>query len=70
MYDLQVWTVTSDLPALAAKLVDDEGCFQDGHTIALLDEMQQCLGGHFDVEHSTFQFEPAGHLDHEQGAHP
>jgi cobalt-zinc-cadmium efflux system protein len=31
--------------------------------------MQACLAGHFDVEHSTFQLEPAGHLDHEQAAH-
>jgi len=70
VHDLHVWTVTSDLPALSAHLVTDDGCFHDGHTIALLDEMQRCLGGHFDVEHSTFQFEPAGHVDHEQGAHP
>lgn len=25
----------------------------------LLDELQACLGGHFDIEHSTFQLEPA-----------
>ncbi len=70
VHDLHVWTVTSDLPALSAHLVVDGGCFHDGHTVALLDQMQQCLVGHFDVEHSTFQFEPAGHVDHEQGAHP
>jgi len=27
------------------------------------------LQGHFDVEHSTFQLEPASHADHEAGAH-
>jgi hypothetical protein len=27
------------------------------------------LVGHFDVEHSTFQFEPVGHGGHEVGAH-
>ena len=35
----------------------------------LLDQLQQCLAGHFDVEHSTFQFEPASHADHEHPAH-
>ena len=28
---------------------------------SLLDELQGCLAGHFDVEHSTFQLEPASH---------
>jgi cobalt-zinc-cadmium efflux system protein len=32
--------------------------------------LQACLTGHFDVEHSTFQFEPASHAAHERGAHP
>jgi cobalt-zinc-cadmium efflux system protein len=31
--------------------------------------LQTCLAGHFDVEHSTFQLEPAGHAAHETGAH-
>ena len=35
----------------------------------LLDELQECLAGHFDVEHSTFQFEPASHAAHEPAAH-
>jgi cobalt-zinc-cadmium efflux system protein len=70
VHDLHVWTVTSDLLALSAHLVVDDSCFHDGHTVELLDEMQGCLGGHFDVEHSTFQFEPAGHVDHEHEGHP
>jgi cobalt-zinc-cadmium efflux system protein len=28
-----------------------------------------CLAGHFDVEHSTFQLEPASHAAHEPGTH-
>jgi len=35
----------------------------------LLDELQTCLADHFDVAHSTFQFEPASHGDHESGRH-
>ena len=31
----------------------------------VLDRLHECLAGHFDVEHSTFQLEPAGHRDHE-----
>jgi hypothetical protein len=31
----------------------------------MLDALQHCLRGHFDVSHSTFQLEPAGHADHE-----
>jgi cobalt-zinc-cadmium efflux system protein len=70
VHDLHVWTVTSDLPALSAHVVVDDACFQDGHTPQLLDQMQDCLVGHFDVEHSTFQFEPASHGDHEHHDHP
>ncbi|HEX4016639.1 MAG TPA: cation diffusion facilitator family transporter [Frankiaceae bacterium] len=69
VHDLHVWTVTSDLPALSAHVVLDDGCFNDGHAPQLLDELQECLVGHFDVEHSTFQFEPRSHGRHEVGAH-
>ena len=70
VHDLHVWTVTSDLPTLSAHVVVDDECFHDGHTPQLLDQMQDCLVGHFDVEHSTFQFEPASHGDHEHHDHP
>jgi len=70
VHDLHVWTVTSDLPAISAHVVIDDGCFHDGHAPELLDEMQACLVGHFDVEHSTFQFEPASHAEHEHEPHP
>jgi cobalt-zinc-cadmium efflux system protein len=69
VHDLHVWTVTSDLPVLSAHLVVDDSCFTDGHAPQILDQVQHCLGGHFDVEHSTFQLEPAGHSDHEPAAH-
>jgi cobalt-zinc-cadmium efflux system protein len=69
VHDLHVWTVTSDLPALSAHVVVDDDCFRDGHVPRLLDELQSCLAGHFDVEHSTFQFEEAVHADHEHDSH-
>ena len=69
VHDLHVWTVTSSLPALSAHVVVDEACFTDGHAPQILDQIQSCLAGHFDVEHSTFQLEPPGHAAHESGAH-
>jgi cobalt-zinc-cadmium efflux system protein len=70
VHDLHVWTLTSNLPTLSAHVVIDDACFADNHTPQLLDQLQACLVGHFDVEHSTFQLEPAGHAGHEEGAHP
>jgi cobalt-zinc-cadmium efflux system protein len=69
VHDLHVWTVTSRLPSLSAHVVVDERCFLDGSAPRLLDELQECISGHFDVEHSTFQLEPAGHTAHEPGTH-
>jgi cobalt-zinc-cadmium efflux system protein len=69
VHDLHASTVASDLPVLTAHVVADNECFRDGHLPRLLDQLQQCLAGHFDVEHSTFQFEPASHAAHEHHAH-
>lgn len=69
VHDLHAWTVTSDLPALSAHVVVTNDCFVSGHCPQILDRLQECLDGHFDVEHSTFQLEPAGHAAHETGAH-
>lgn len=69
VHDLHVWTVTSGLPVLSVHVVVDDACFHDGRGPRLLDRLQACLGGHFDVEHSTFQLEPASHAAHEPGMH-
>jgi cobalt-zinc-cadmium efflux system protein len=69
VHDLHAWVVTSDLPALSAHIVVEDTCFSDGHAPQILDALQACIRGHFDVEHSTFQLEPLGHSDHEHGAH-
>jgi cobalt-zinc-cadmium efflux system protein len=69
VHDLHASSVSSDLPVLTAHVVVDDSCFRDGHLPRLLDQLQQCLAGHFDVGHSTVQFEPAGHAAHEQPAH-
>ena len=69
VHDLHVWVLNSDLPAVSAHVVVDDRCFADGSAPRLLDQLQACLAGHFDVEHSTFQLEPAGHVDHEPHQH-
>jgi len=69
VHDLHAWTVTSGLPALSAHIVIEDDCFNDGHAPRLLDQLQACLTGHFDVEHSTFQLEAAAHAAHEPGTH-
>ncbi len=69
VHDLHAWVVTSDLPAVSAHVVVSDECFRDGRAPAVLDRLQECLAGHFDVEHSTFQLEPAGHADHESHQH-
>jgi cobalt-zinc-cadmium efflux system protein len=68
-HDLHVWTVTSGLPALSVHVVVADECFAQGRAGSVLDELQSCLTGHFDVEHSTFQLEPAGHREHEDATH-
>jgi cobalt-zinc-cadmium efflux system protein len=69
VHDLHAWTVASGLPALSAHVVIEDGCFHDGHAPRLLDQLQACLAGHFDVEHSTFQLEASAHAGHEPGTH-
>ncbi len=69
VHDLHAWVVTSDLPAVSAHVVISEDCFASGAAPRLLDQLQSCLAGHFDVEHSTFQLEAAGHVDHEPAFH-
>jgi cobalt-zinc-cadmium efflux system protein len=69
IHDLHAWTITSGLPVLSAHVVVDPAVFDDGRCFSMLDRLQDCLRGHFDIEHSTFQLEPAGHADHERPMH-
>jgi cobalt-zinc-cadmium efflux system protein len=69
VHDLHAWTLTSSLPILTAHVVVADECFTSGDVGRVLDHLQECLSGHFDVEHSTLQFEVAGHAEHELGGH-
>jgi cobalt-zinc-cadmium efflux system protein len=70
VHDLHVWTITSGLPVLSAHIVVTEAALADGGGGQVLDELGQCLSGHFDVEHCTFQLEAPGHREHELPQHP
>jgi cobalt-zinc-cadmium efflux system protein len=69
VHELHVWTITSGLPVLSAHVVVDPAVIERGQSAIMLDKLQACLRGHFDLEHSTFQLEPAGHADHERPMH-
>ena len=69
VHDLHAWTITSGLPVLSVHVVVDPDVLADGRSAVMLDALQDCLRGHFDVGHSTFQLELAGHADHERPMH-
>lgn len=71
VHDLHASQISSGLPVLTAHVILDGGCFADGHTPQILDQLQSCVAEHFDVsvEHSTFQLEPGGHQQHEHVPH-
>jgi cobalt-zinc-cadmium efflux system protein len=69
VHDLHAWTITSGVPVLSAHVVVDDDCIDRGQTGLVLDRLGECLQGHFDVEHCTFQLEPVGHRDHESAHH-
>ena len=69
VHDLHVWTITSGLPVLSAHVVVEDALWHDGTAPQVLDRLGDCLGGHFDVTHSTFQLESAEHAAHEAELH-
>jgi cobalt-zinc-cadmium efflux system protein len=65
VHDLHAWTITSGLPVLSAHVVLERGA--DAGRV--LDGLGDCLAGHFDIEHSTFQLEQPEHRGHEGATH-
>jgi cobalt-zinc-cadmium efflux system protein len=70
VHDVHVWAITSGSHVFSAHVEVEPEVFESGRTGELLDELGGCLDAHFDVEHSTFQLEPAGRGEHEHAAHP
>jgi len=69
VHDLHAWTITSGVPVLSAHVVVAHAALEAGGGGRILDRLGECLTGHFDVEHCTFQLEPPGHRDHEPDHH-
>jgi cobalt-zinc-cadmium efflux system protein len=68
-HDLHAWTITSGLPVLSVHVVVTDEAPADGGFGRFLDTFADCLAGHFDLEHCTFQLEPASHAAHEFRTH-
>jgi cobalt-zinc-cadmium efflux system protein len=69
VHDVHAWTITSGLPVMSAHVVVEDDLAAGDHAL-VLDRLAECLDEHFDVEHCTFQIEPARHRDHERALHP
>jgi cation diffusion facilitator family transporter len=69
VHDLHAWTITSGLPVLSAHVVVTDEALAAGHGGRVLDQLCECLGAHFDVEHCTFQLEGSAHAGHESPVH-
>jgi len=63
VHDVHVWQLTRGAPVFTAHVVVAPEVLSEGRAAELLSSLQTCLSDHFDVEHSTFQFEPAGHVE-------
>lgn len=70
VHDVHVWAITSGAHVFSAHVVVEPALLATGGSGALLDTLSGCLAEHFDVDHSTFQLEPAEHAAHEDRPHP
>ncbi|HWH98652.1 MAG TPA: cation diffusion facilitator family transporter [Pseudolysinimonas sp.] len=69
VHDVHVWAITAGAPVFTAHVECETEVFASGRTGDMLERLGECLRGHFDVDHSTFQLEPAGYSEHEEPAH-
>ncbi len=70
VHDLHVWTITSGLPSLTAHVVVEDAVADSQGLGQTLDQLCACVGENFDLEHTTFQIEPASHREHEELGRP
>lgn len=68
VHDVHVWQLTRGAPVFSAHVVVSAEVIAEGRSDAVLRELQGCLSEHFDVTHSTFQVEGAGHVEHDAHA--
>ncbi|HHW50647.1 MAG TPA: cation transporter, partial [Pseudoclavibacter sp.] len=57
IHDLHVWTITSGMPSLTVHAQIDPRYAAELSSGAMLRAFQRCTQEHFDLKHSTFQFE-------------
>lgn len=65
VHDLHAWTITSGMPVLSVHVTVTDAVMEERGVCELLDELSECVAGHFDVDHATFQIEPESHRGHE-----
>ncbi len=65
VHDLHAWTITSGVNVVSVHVVKAP----EADAGRLLDALKDCVGEHFDVEHSTFQLEAPEHRSHEGAMH-
>nr|WP_201470236.1 cation diffusion facilitator family transporter [Microbacterium hydrocarbonoxydans] len=63
VHDVHVWQLTRGAPVFTAHVSVEPALLADGRSATLLSDLHSCLARHFDVEHSTFQIEPAEQSD-------
>lgn len=63
VHDVHVWQLTRGAPVFSAHVAVDPDLLARGGAGELLDQLTECLAEHFDVDHSTFQLEPADRAD-------
>ncbi|WP_347125455.1 cation diffusion facilitator family transporter [Microbacterium sp. SY138] len=68
-HSLHVWALTSGVFVLSAHIVLDDEAAANGSGTQVLDELTESMREHFRIEHSTFQIEEDGHLEHEGAMH-
>ena len=66
VHDLHVWTITSGVNVISAHVVLRAGT----EPSTVLDDLETCLRGDFDIEHSTFQLESEDRQRIERASHP
>lgn len=69
IHDVHVWAITSGSHVFSAHVIVEPQIFAEQQTAPLLERLNECLEGHFDVEHSTFQLEPSSHPGHGTKTH-
>ncbi len=69
VHDLHAWTITSGVPVMSAHVVVEAEMLERGEGTAVLRRLKECLGGHFDVDHCTFQIEPPEMQETEHSVH-